>query len=60
MTSKDLDELWEVTEGTPTCPKCGSPLLYGHIREIKNDLAIARALFELDAVCFAETFIAVY
>ena len=37
--SKDLDGLWEMTEGTPECPKCGSPLLYGHIRELKDGLA---------------------
>jgi hypothetical protein len=38
--TKDLDELWEVTEGTPVCPHCGSPLLHGHIREINMDLAV--------------------
>jgi len=37
---KDLDGLWEMTEGTPACPKCGSPLIYGHIREISVDLAV--------------------
>lgn len=37
---KDLDELWEATEGTPECPKCGSPLLHCHIREISLDVAV--------------------
>ena len=37
--SEDLDELWEMTEGTPECPKCGSPILVGHIRECSFDLA---------------------
>lgn len=37
---KDLDELWESTAGTPVCPKCDSPLIYGHIREINLDLAV--------------------
>jgi hypothetical protein len=40
MKSEDLDDLWEMTEGTPICPKCGSPHLYGHIREINVDLAL--------------------
>ena len=38
--SEDLDELWEETEGTPECPKCGSYDLYGHIKEIKDGLAL--------------------
>ncbi|MFQ6068823.1 MAG: hypothetical protein ACE5KD_04680, partial [Candidatus Bathyarchaeia archaeon] len=37
--SKDLDELWEMTAGTITCPNCGSFGLYGHITEINGDLA---------------------
>jgi hypothetical protein len=37
---KDLDELWNETAGTPVCPKCDSPLIYGHIREINIDLAV--------------------
>ena len=37
---KDLDELWESTEGIPVCPKCDSPLLHGHIKEINIDLAL--------------------
>jgi len=39
MKSKDLDELWEMTAGTACCPKCDSPIIYGHIREINGDLA---------------------
>ena len=38
--SEDLDELWNETAGTITCPKCGSYGLYGHITEIKNGLAL--------------------
>jgi len=37
---KDLDELWEETAGTITCPNCGSYGLYGHIREINDGLAL--------------------
>ena len=39
---KDLDELWNETAGTPVCPKCDSPLIYGHIREMnkKGDFVI--------------------
>jgi len=37
---KEGDELWEMTEGTPECPKCGSLNLVGHIREYSSDLAV--------------------
>jgi hypothetical protein len=37
---KDLDELWEATNGTIVCPKCDSPLVNGHITEIKGDVAL--------------------
>jgi len=37
---KDLDELWDMTEGTPVCPKCGSFDIYGHIRELNLGLAV--------------------
>ena len=40
LESGGLDELWEMTEGTPTCPKCGSPIIVGHIKECSSGLAV--------------------
>lgn len=39
MKSKNLNELWDMTEGTPSCPKCDSVNIGGLIREINGDLA---------------------
>ena len=39
LESGGLDELWKMTEGTLTCPQCGSFNLVGHIRECSSDLA---------------------
>jgi len=39
LESGGLDELWDETAGTPVCPKCGSPIIYGHIKELKDGLA---------------------
>ena len=38
--NRDLDEIWDMTEGTPVCPRRGSPTIYGHIIEISIDLAV--------------------
>jgi RNase P subunit RPR2 len=37
--AKDLDELWDMTEGTPVCPKCESPVIKGHIVEVSRGKA---------------------
>lgn len=39
-TDTSLDKLWNETAGTPVCPKCDSCSINGHIREIKEDMAV--------------------
>ena len=44
--SKDFDELWEITKGTPVCPNCDSPLVCGHITAVNIDLALVNWICE--------------